>query len=479
MKKLTLLAAGLGASTAIALSASAASAAPLAPGSANAALATTINAYSATLGVPQDVTAKVAAANLSAPVAGALATELEQLYSCDAITRAATSALFANFPYGPGLPLGVPGVFPFPVQTQGQTVLGAPVTMQPLPNPQVPVNFPFQTQVQSCGDASVAALGAIQTALDTSQSSSSLDLWPVLSLQPTNAGYHRYLNDYVLLIDEGSHNTFLNNAGGNALDVYRGPAGSPAPIAAPARGCIDALDIVRAYTCTLSAAALLDPGSYNTYGAKTAPDPQTDGMCTTDPVEPRVFVQGTGLAGVGILIDKGSNNTFVGKVLTDGTGHVGGYGYMEVDGSNNTFTAIRDAFGDAVVGGIGTFVLNGDNNTFTRYMPRPINPWAAPGTLGSGGVVDDVNNCDAGTGTTLGAGEVAGVGVFTARSTAGNAYDAGIQSLGSGLVFGKGTFTTTGGGNDTYSGPGGAASGRSNNTSIAPTSTDNGTFSDS
>src|SRR6202034_2386546 len=91
-----------------------------------------------------------------------------------------------------------------------------------------------------------------------------LDLWPVLSFQPTTAGGHTYRNDYVLLVDEGSHNTFLNNSGGNLLDVYRGPAGSPAPIKAPARGCIDAFDIVRYHACTLSAAALLDPGSYNT-----------------------------------------------------------------------------------------------------------------------------------------------------------------------------------------------------------------------
>src|SRR5207302_580240 len=126
-------------------------------------------------------------------------------------------------------------------------------------------------------------------------------------------------------IDEGSHNTFLNNAGGNALDVYRGPAGSPAPIKAPARGCIAAFDIIRAPACNLSAAALLDPGSYNTYGEKTAPDPKTDGMCTASPLEPRFTVQGSGLAGVGILIDQGSHNTFTGKVLTDGAGQVGGY----------------------------------------------------------------------------------------------------------------------------------------------------------
>jgi hypothetical protein len=465
--------------TAAASAAPAAAAVTPANASANAKLTATVDAYSATLAIPQNVSAKVAAANLPAAVAGAITAELSQLYQCDAVTRAATSALFANFPYGPGLPIGFPGVFPFPVQTQGATVLGVPVTMQPLPDPQLPVNFPFQPQVAKCGQASVTALKAIQTALKANPTSSTLDLWPILSFQPGTAGHHTYANDYVLLVDEGSNNTFLNNAGGNELDVYRGPAGSPAPIIGPARGCIDAFDIVRAHTCTLSAAALLDPGSYNTYGAKTRPDPATDGMCTASPLESRTTVQGSGLAGVGILVDEGSHNTFIGKVLTDGAGQVGGYGYMEVDGNDNTFTAIRDAFGASVVGGIGTFVLNGNGNTFSTYMPSAIIPFAPAGTLGSGGVVDDVNNCDAGTGLTLGAGEVGGVGIFTAHSTQGNSYDAPQQSLGSGLVLGKGTFTTTGGGNDAYTGAGGAAAGRGNNTTVQPTSTDNGMFSDS
>ena len=67
-----------------------------------------------------------------------------------------------------------------------------------------------------------------------------------------------------------------------------------AAIVAPARGCIDAFDIIRAQTCAIASAALLDAGSHNTYGVKTAPDPATDGVCTNDPLESRVFVQGTG-----------------------------------------------------------------------------------------------------------------------------------------------------------------------------------------
>jgi hypothetical protein len=144
----------------------------------------------------------------------------------------------------------------------------------------------------------------------------------VLSFEPSTAGYHAYRNDYVLLIDEGSHNTFLNNAGGSAIDVWRGPAGSAARYVAPARGCIDAFDLIHAQTCAFASAALLDTGSDDTFGQLQPPDPQTDGQCTAGVVEPRVFVQGTGVAGAGILIDQGNHNSFTGKVLTDGTGHM-------------------------------------------------------------------------------------------------------------------------------------------------------------
>jgi hypothetical protein len=138
---------------------------------------------------------------------------------------------------------------------------------------------------------------------------------------------------------------------------------------------------------------------------------------------------------------------------------------------------IREGLGEAVVGGIGIFIANGNGNVYTHYMPAPKRPFLIPGTYGSGGAVSDLNNCDAGAAYTLGSGQVGGVGVFLADSPRGNFYDAPRYSLGSGIVFGKGTFITTGAGDDTYTGPG--AVGRANNTTIKPTRTDNGTFSDS
>lgn len=441
------------------------------------ALATAVDHYASKLGLHRDALPKVVAAKLPAGVSAALTAELQQLYRCDVISRTNIDTVTQYFGGHTGLPQGQPAVNPYPVQTQGSTVLGFPEP--PAPNPPVYQQYPFQPQVEACGQATVKKLDAVKAALAGARlgSSHSIDIWPVLDFAP-GVSNHVYRNDYVLLVDSGDHNTFDNNAGGNALDIWRGPSGQRAAITAPARGCIDAFDIIRSQTCTIASAALLELGSNNTYGVKHAPDPQTDGVCTNDALEPRVFVQGTGILGVGVLIDEGSNNTYTGKVLTTGTGHVGGYGYLRDDGDGNSYSVIRDGLGDAVVGGTGTLIANGSNNTYSTYMPAPSNPFAQPGYYGSGGVVDDLNNCDAGTGTTLGAGEVAGVGHFVA--TGGhNSYTAPQDSLGSGLVAGQGTFSDTGsGGTDSYSGPG-AGGGRSPGQTVAPTSTDNGSFADS
>jgi hypothetical protein len=440
------------------------------------ALAKAIDTYSAALGVHRKSGSAVRSAHLSPALADGLAAELRQLYACDVVTRSNIDAALKLFPGGTGLALGQPPVSPYPTQRQGSTVLGVPIP--PAPNPPVYQQYPFQHQVETCGQAVVHKLEAIKTLLAKQRvkASSGLDLWPVLRFAPGN-GHHTYTHDYVLLIDTGGYNKFFNNAGGSGLDIWRGPAHQHASIVAPARGCIDAFDIIRRQTCTLASAALLDLGSHNVYGRLQRPDPQTDGVCTRDPVEPRVFVQGTGALGVGVLIDEGSYNTYVGKVLTTGTAHIGGYGYLRDDGSHNHYTVIRDGLGDAVVGGSGNLIANGSYNTYSYYDPAPINPYAKAGTYGSGGVVDDLNNCDAGTGITLGSGEVAGVGLFTAVG-GHNHYSAPIDSLGSGTVAGKGTFKDVeSGGTDAYSGPGSA--GRGPEKTVLPSSTDDGSFTDS
>ena len=440
------------------------------------ALAGAIDHYASKLGQRRNALPAIVRAKLPAGVSDALTAELQQLYRCDVVSRTNIDTIINYFGGHSGLPQGQPAVNPYPVQQQGSTVLGFPVP--PSPNPPVYQQYPFQPQVEACGQSVVKRLDAVKAAVTRAHlgSAHEVNIWPVLDFAPSVSG-RTYRNDYVLLVDSGDHNTFDNNAGGNALDIWRGPAGQHAPITGPARGCIDAFDIIRSQTCTIASAALLELGSGNTFGVKHAPDPQTDGVCTNDALEPRVFVQGTGILGVGVLVDEGSHNTYTGKVLTTGTGHVGGFGYLRDDGDGNTYSVIRDGLGDAVVGGTGTLIANGTGNTYGTYMPGPSDPFAQPGYYGSGGVVDDLNNCDAGTGLTLGAGEVAGVGHFVA--TGGhNAYTAPIDSLGYGGVAGKGTFAdTASGGTDTYSGPG--ASGRGAGQTVLPTSSDNGSFTDS
>ena len=165
----------------------------------------------------------------------------------------------------------------------------------------------------------------------------------------------------------------------------------------------------------MAAAALLALGGHNTFGRLEPPVPEYDAVCTASPVEPRVFVHGVGVAGVGVLIQEGSQNTFTGKALTDGVGHIGGFGYMRVDGDLNQYSVIREGLGESVVGGIGTFIANGNGNVYTYYLPAPKRPSAIPGTYGSGGTVSDLNNCDPGTAYTLGSGQVGGVGRFIAH----------------------------------------------------------------
>jgi hypothetical protein len=439
--------------------------------SADARLARAVDRYSRALGVKQRSLPEIKAAALPSPVANRLSAELEQLYRCDVVTR--SNADLVRRLVKAGLPDGTPPPGPTS-QRAGDTVLGFPVPESP--NPEVPEHFPFETAVRLCGESVVRRLEALRAELSGRDlpASSALNLWPVLRFAPGN-GNHTYVHDYALLVEMGGANSFFNNAGGSGLDVWRGPAGSGAKITGQARGCRDAFDIVRARTCTLASGALLVMQGGNRFGRLQSPAGTTDESCTNDPVERRVYIQGAGIAGVGVLIAQGDRNSYTGKVFAQGSGHIGGYGYLRADGSDNTYTAIRTSQGGSVVGGIGTLIANGDRNAYTYYVPGPKDAAAEPGQLGSGGVVNDLNGCDAGSSLIQGAGGVGGVGVFRALGVS-NSYTASVDSLGSGTNGGKGTFLQEGAGDETYAGPG--AQGRDDNVAIAPTKTNNGTFTD-
>jgi hypothetical protein len=438
---------------------------------ANLRLASAIDTYSASFGLPQSSLSKVKAANLPAGVANALGAELEQLYACDKITQTQLPALMQTFKLG--LTDSQLGAFPG-TQTSGQTILGVPITA--FPDPNSPVMLGFEAALRSCGDSVVTRLDAVKTQIASANlpDTAALDAWPVLRLSPGNVN-DIYVNDYVLLVDAGGTNKLFNNAGGNALDIFRGPAGSIAKTIGSARGCIDAVDLIRAQTCTFAASAALVMSDGNQFEKLEAPDANTDGLCTNDPVTKRIVTQGAGLAGVGVLIVEGSNNAFYGKSINNGFGHIFGYGYQRTDGDNNTYTTIRSALGSSILAGVGTFIANGSHNSYTTYVPGPKDPNAAKGMLGSGGVASDLNNCDSGQAVTLGAGTLAGIGRFEANGV-DNTYNAPIQSLGYGGQLGKGRFHQGGSGTDTYTGPG--AAGRGNNVTVNPTTTNNGQFID-
>ncbi|HSV39884.1 MAG TPA: hypothetical protein VLI04_14090 [Nocardioidaceae bacterium] len=438
---------------------------------ANARLARAVDQYSAAVGLPQQSLARIRRANLPGEVSNALAGELEQLYRCDLITQAHLPAIMQIFKVG----LTDTGTPPLPgTQQSGETVLGIPV--EDFPNPDLAEQFPFEKAVRACGDATVTSLEKVRSVLTGRNlpRSSELDLWPVLRFAPGDVA-DTYLHDYVLLVDTSGGNHIYNNAGGNAFDIWRGPAGSVAPIKAPAVGCASAIDIIHAQTCTFVSAAALVMGDNNQFQRFEAPAPDTDAHCTNDLMARRIFTQGMGNGGVGVLIVVGSDNNFVGKTFTNGAGMIGGYGYQRTDGDRNQYTSIRSTLGAAIVGGIGTFIANGNDNTYETYMPAPKDPNAEPGMVGSGGLASDLNNCDSGRAITLGAGSVGGVGIFVANGV-GNTYDAVSQSLGFGRLFGEGRFTQNGGGVDTYAGIG--STGRGNNVTIEATTNNNGRFID-
>lgn len=221
----------------------------------------------------------------------------------------------------------------------------------------------------------------------------SLDVWPVLRVE-TGMNEDVYIHDYLLQVDGGGNDTYMNNQGSNVVDLKWGP-GAPAANVGPARGCQTALNGFRAGDCSLvGGAVLLDMGGDDTYGVFQPPD--VDVLCTRDPVVRRTTTAGAGLAGVGILRDVSGNDHYNGKTGSLGTGHVFGIGILSDAEGNDSYLAVRNSEGFALLGGFGLLHDEAGDDSYDFYMPSPIDP-NAPNineTPGAGGVVDDVGNCD-------------------------------------------------------------------------------------
>jgi plastocyanin len=440
---------------------------PALPAQPEAALADAVVRFAGALGVPPppDVAGSVARAHLPAPVSGRLAGLLAVMTRCQTQATPARAlvarGLFVDEWHLP------------PVGDPARSTLAATAA-----------------DLRSCA-ANLEALGLdtarfLRSHPSPADSGGDADLWPVLRYSGGTAGA-TYVHDYALLVAHGGHSTFLNNAGGNLLDVKRGPPGSAAVEKAPARGCHFANELPA--ECIPATALLIEAGGDNTYGAKEAPDPGDDGFCTADPVVRRIFTGGAALAGVGILLDSGGHGRFLAKSQALGTGHAAGVGILRSEGGHNIYSAVRNAEGYALTGGFGLQRDLAGGNTYTWYMPGPLDPDAPYQRVGSGGVVSDTGVCDRYPRDVQGVGEEAGSIGLLIVDGADNRYVGtpllthktldftlhhGSQAFGGDGGFGA-LVNHHQGGHNTYEN----APGRAENTRINPSSDNTGYFEDS
>lgn len=232
-----------------------------------------------------------------------------------------------------------------------------------------------------------------------------LVLWPVISYAPDESSDDVYREDFALLVDRGGNDRYFNNQGGSMLDLKRSVTNPAARIRRAARGCEavfpDATtgrlkrgpmgERVMSYDgaeCSPGAALLLDLSGHDRYGRKAKPG-FPDNTCTPDRIVRRISTIGSGVAGVGMLIDEAGDDVYLGKTGTQGAGHLGGVGVLEDHAGDDNYHAIRGGQGLGLLGGIGVLRDRGGNDRYGFRMPRPLDPDAPNHSDGAGGVVDD------------------------------------------------------------------------------------------
>lgn len=292
--------------------------------------------------------------------------------------------------------------------------------------------------IDRCAVRLDARAAGLQAFLATSRSSTlpSVDVWPVLRIEGTGRST-TYASDYALLIDTGGNDRYFNNAGGNLIDVLRPPS------AGPARGCQNIPDLAEG-NCVIGAALLIDMGGNDTYGRLETPDEDAvfvspiDGSihrCTSDEVVRRIVTEGAGIAGVGMLLDDGGNDHYIGKTLSQGAGHVGGVGVLRDTGAGkDSYLAIRSSQGFGLVDGFGLLRDDGGNDSYRSYLP-------------AGGVVSDKGVCDDVQRNTQGAGLLGGEGVLIDEGGR-DTYRASAAAQGYGGLGGFGVLWDWGGRDD-------------------------------
>ncbi len=437
------------------------------PADPGAELTRVVAALASELHRPLEATAALAADRLPPALAGRLAVMLGTLADC----QDATDRLLERLP-GPPRWLGDPGShrerLPAEAETGSLRACAARLQSQGLE---------LQRFLRATVPIAVPTVGAA--------GGSDLDLWPVLRLD-LDGGNDLVAHDYMLSVDSGGDDVYLNNAGGNLIDVRRGPAGSGAMSTQPSRGCVNPAYDLLAGECVISEALLVDVAGNDTYGRTAPPDPTLDGLCTADPLVSRVMTGGVGSWGVGILLDGGGDDHYLAKSIALGAGHFGGVGILFDAGGNDRYEAIRLAKGFGTLLGVGILHDGGGDDRYSYYLPRPLDPNAEDRTLGAGGALDTGGTCDKISRWEEGSGFLGGVGVFLDDS-GDDAYEVAppsphepgaseiIRTTGS-LGFGDGGFGffVDGSGADRYQGMPGRADGET----VGPSDASQGFFHD-
>ncbi len=360
------------------------------------ALINATSTLSSELGFTQDTSLRIAAAGLSDEAAGRLALVVEELLACTRTTQAHFEAIRDRLDEvaqdGGGLD---PAMF---------------------------------SDIRMCADSLWTAATELELSMERglltptdptncdAVARQSIDIWPVIRLDASCATT-TYLNDYLLIVDLGGHDKYINNVGSNLVDLNFAPAGSLVPGVrgfGPSRGCDRAVPGLAANDCTPAAALLLDLQGEDTLGVKQTPI--IDAQCTSEPVIRRLVTGGAGFLGVGILRDAGDmNDHYTGKTGALGSGHIFGVGVLSDEGGNDTYEAVRNAEGFALVGGAGLLHDQAGKDTYTFHVP-------------AGGVIDDQDLCDADPRFVQGAGNVLGptIGILL-DDAGGDSYTGGFS----------------------------------------------------
>lgn len=266
--------------------------------------------------------------------------------------------------------------------------------------------------VRPCADRLWDATLALERALTGARLHETIDVWPVLRVESGDSDDF-YAFDYMLQVDAGGNDAYMNNAGSNMIDLLNGPPGSPAPNHPPfAPGCRNALAGLFARECFPLAAVLLDLGGHDAYGVPQEPDPALDGKCTAEDVVRRQATAGQGFAGVGILRDTAGNDSYEGKTSSVGAGHIFGVGILSDPTGDDRYRVVRNGIGFALIGALGVVLDETGSDSYDFHIPAPLDPDAPNETPGAGGVIDDTGACDNRARFTAGAANLGGLGAL-------------------------------------------------------------------